>query len=127
MHNQIVIQPQTFGSTLLIGNVDGGNNKQSILLVALNRQKVKNAFNDEQYLDLISVLTKVETDETLHAIVLTGMGNYFSSGADLSSTNFGEDDSNEDDDVGGIKFGNGMNNLFGSGNGGGEKVECAQQ
>jgi peroxisomal 3,2-trans-enoyl-CoA isomerase len=98
MHNQIVIQPQTFGSTLLIGNVDGGNNKQSILLVALNRQKVKNAFNDEQYLDLISVLTKVETDETLHAIVLTGMGNYFSSGADLSSTNFGEDDSNEDEE-----------------------------
>jgi enoyl-CoA hydratase/carnithine racemase len=100
------VKPQKYGSTLLIARLgtsaskDQSKSKSSILLVALNRLKVKNAFNDEQYLDLVSLLKEVDKDDTIHALVLTGMGNYFSSGADLSSTNFGDDDDDDDDDNG---------------------------
>ncbi len=87
-------QPQKYGTTLLIAR---RGKKQSILLVALNRQKVKNAFNDQQYLDLISIMSEIEKDESIHAMVLTGMGTYFSSGADLSQTNFGDEDEDEDE------------------------------
>lgn len=83
-----------YGSTLLIAR---RGQKQSILLVALHRLNVKNAFNDEQYLDLISILNEVECDTSIHAIVLSGMGNYFSSGADLSQTNFGDDGDCDDE------------------------------
>ena len=58
--------------------------QNSILLVALHRPKVKNAFNDDLYLDLIALLQQVAVDDTLSAIVLTGTGPYFSSGADLN-------------------------------------------
>ncbi len=49
---------------------------------------MKNAFNDEQYSDLIYLLEEVTCDESIHAIVLTGAGNYFSSGADLTDMDF---------------------------------------
>jgi enoyl-CoA hydratase/carnithine racemase len=56
-----------------------------ILIVALDRKQVKNAFNDDVYLDLVDVLHQVEHDDSLVAIVLTGAGSYFSSGADLKA------------------------------------------
>ena len=58
---------------------------EQILLVALDRTNVKNAFNDDMYLDLVDVLHQVEQDDSLVAIVLTGRGSYFSSGADLKA------------------------------------------
>ena len=70
---------------------------RSILLVALNRPRVKNAFNDEQYLDLISVLQHASIDDSIAAVVLTGEGSYFTSGADLKETNLLPEDDDEDE------------------------------
>jgi peroxisomal 3,2-trans-enoyl-CoA isomerase len=66
--------------------------KSSILLVAISRPRVKNAFSDDLYLDLVSVLNSVSLDDSLSAIVLTGDGSYFSSGADLKGNFMPEDD-----------------------------------
>jgi Delta3-Delta2-enoyl-CoA isomerase len=72
----------SFGPTLRVKRL---GSQKSIILCALNRPQVKNAFNDEQYRDLTMLLVAVERDESIHAIVLTGTGSYFSSGADLAS------------------------------------------
>lgn len=61
----------------------GTNKANSILLVALNRPRVKNAFNDAVYEDLVEILTTSAKDDTVAGIVLTGTGPSFSSGADL--------------------------------------------
>jgi Delta3-Delta2-enoyl-CoA isomerase len=63
----------------------------SLLIVALNRPNVKNAFNDDVYLDLIDCMQLVIQDNLYSGMILTGTGDYFSSGADLSS-NFLSDD-----------------------------------
>lgn len=60
----------------------------SIVVVALNRPRVKNAFSDDLFLDLIEIMHTVAADDSCDAIVLTGTGSYFSSGADLEGTNF---------------------------------------
>lgn len=59
--------------------------QNSILLVALCRPRVKNAINDDVYLDLIDVLQETSTDASISCLVLTGTGSYFSSGADLKN------------------------------------------
>lgn len=82
--------PVTYGETLLIAR------RGKALLVALHRKRTKNAFNDAQYLDLVSILEAVSDNESIHAIVLTGMGDYFSSGADLSEWNFTNDEDEEE-------------------------------
>lgn len=64
----------------------------SILLTALSRPKVKNAFSDNMYSDLTSMLKLAATDDTISAIVLTGTGPYFSSGADLKNMQLLPDD-----------------------------------
>lgn len=64
----------------------------SILLVALSRPRVKNAFSDDLYLDLVDVLQRVAADDSLSALVLTGDGEYFSSGADLKGNFMPEED-----------------------------------
>jgi enoyl-CoA hydratase/carnithine racemase len=69
----------------------------SILIVALSRPRVKNAFSDDLYLDLIDVLQDTAADDTLSAIVLTGCGNYFSSGADLKQGTFLPEDGSRRD------------------------------
>lgn len=58
----------------------GGN----IILTALCRPQVKNAFNETLYTDLIHLLHLSTDDPTVDAIVLTGTGSYFSSGADIN-------------------------------------------
>jgi Delta3-Delta2-enoyl-CoA isomerase len=63
----------------------------SVLIVALDRPKVKNAFNDHLYLDLMACMDLVVANDAFSGIVLTGTGDFFSSGADLSS-NFLADD-----------------------------------
>jgi peroxisomal 3,2-trans-enoyl-CoA isomerase len=55
-----------------------------VLIVAISCPKVRNAFNDDVYLDLIAILRQSAQDEDVTALVLTGMGSFFSSGADLS-------------------------------------------
>ena len=83
-------QPQKYRSTLIIQHQGC---QQNILLIALNRPQTKNAFNNTLYKDLIHLLNDVEKDDSIDVIVLTGMGDYFSSGADLSDF-----DDNDDDD-----------------------------
>ena len=83
--------PVKYGESLCIAR------RGKVLLVALHRKRTKNAFNDAQYLDLVSVIKIVSKDESIHAIVLTGMGDYFSSGADLSEWNFTNDEDEEGD------------------------------
>lgn len=71
-----------FGTKLSIQRHGG---RSSILLVALNNPRTKNAFDDDQYEDLIGLLDISTNDETVDAIVLTGVGDYFTSGADINS------------------------------------------
>jgi Enoyl-CoA hydratase/carnithine racemase len=71
-----------FGNNLLVQRL---GIRSSVLLVALDNPRTKNAFDDDQYEDLIQLLDIVANDETIDAIVLTGVGDYFTSGADINS------------------------------------------
>ncbi|GAX25036.1 peroxisomal 3,2-trans-enoyl-CoA isomerase [Fistulifera solaris] len=62
--------------------------ERSILMVALHRPRSMNAFNDDMYEDLIDLMNATIDDDSIAAIVLTGTGEYFSSGADLKNGNF---------------------------------------
>ncbi len=66
---------------------DGG-----LITFTLNRPAKKNAINAEIWSDFDSVLTELEQDPSARALVLTGAGGNFSSGADLSGgmSNAGE-------------------------------------
>jgi enoyl-CoA hydratase/carnithine racemase len=76
------------GTNLLISR---RGDKGNIILAALHRPHVKNAFDDGLYTDLIHLLRISAEDDGIDAIVLTGTGTFFSSGADLS--NFAENSS----------------------------------
>ena len=56
----------------------------SILIASINRPKVRNALNDDVYEDLIGVLEEAKVDPSIAAVVWTGSGPYFSSGADVN-------------------------------------------
>jgi enoyl-CoA hydratase/carnithine racemase len=60
----------------------------TILLAALHRPLTMNAFNDDLYEDLIDLMTETAADDRIAALVLTGAGKYFSSGADLKNGMF---------------------------------------
>lgn len=55
-----------------------------LLTVTFDRPDSKNALTSDNWADLDVVLTELETDPELRALVLTGAGGNFSSGADLS-------------------------------------------
>ena len=57
----------------------------SLTVVAIDRPLVRNAINDDVYLDLIDVLQQTSQDLQSAGIILTGTGIYFTSGADLKS------------------------------------------
>jgi enoyl-CoA hydratase/carnithine racemase len=78
--------PQPFGSGNLYTCRRGA--KRSIVLASLYRPKTKNAFNDDLYEDLIQLLQSTAADPSVSAVVLTGVGSFFSSGADLRDGNF---------------------------------------
>lgn len=59
--------------------VEGG-----LLTFTLNRPEKKNAINGDIWTDLGAVLDVLERDPEIRALVLTGAGGNFSSGADLS-------------------------------------------
>jgi enoyl-CoA hydratase/carnithine racemase len=60
----------------------------TILLAALHRPRTMNAFNDDLYEDLIELMKETAADDRIAALVLTGTGKYFSSGADLKNGMF---------------------------------------
>jgi peroxisomal 3,2-trans-enoyl-CoA isomerase len=78
--------PAPFGSGSL--RLSRRGKARSILLVAFSKVEVRNAFNDAVYEDLIGVLGLAAQDHSLSAVVLTGSGDFFSSGADLKGGNF---------------------------------------
>jgi peroxisomal 3,2-trans-enoyl-CoA isomerase len=57
-------------------------------LASLWRPETRNAFSDDLYEDLIALLESTATDSSVSAVVLTGVGSFFSSGADLRNGSF---------------------------------------
>lgn len=57
-----------------------------IYVVELCRPASRNAFNDALYEQLTLAIDEFESDPKLHALVLTGHGDYFTSGADVKET-----------------------------------------
>ncbi len=64
--------------TILFTAADG------VATLTLNRPDKLNALNDQLHLDIADALGKVETDPAIRALVITGAGRGFCSGADLS-------------------------------------------
>lgn len=58
-----------------------------LVTVTFNRPEKRNALTAQNWLDLDTVLTELETDPGARALVLTGAAGDFSSGADLSDEN----------------------------------------
>lgn len=57
------------------------------MLYSYTTYLIKNAFNDELYKNLTALLQQSSEDRSVSAIVITGTGEYFTSGADLRETN----------------------------------------
>jgi len=58
--------------------------RDKVARVALNRPEVRNAFNDAMIADLTHALQEIARDGSVRAVVLTGNGSSFCSGADLN-------------------------------------------
>ena len=59
-------------------------NESQVAWITLNRPDARNAINDEMRDELIGVLTDTRTNPEIRAVVLTGAGRGFCTGADLS-------------------------------------------
>ena len=60
--------------------------KDGILLLTLNRPEKKNAFNAEQWKALAAELDAARENDDVTVAVITGAGNDFSAGQDLTDT-----------------------------------------
>src|SRR5678816_3383715 len=57
----------------------------NVVVITLNRPRVLNALNRALKRELSDALTKIKTDETIRAVVITGTGEQaFSAGQDLT-------------------------------------------
>jgi methylglutaconyl-CoA hydratase len=63
----------------LLVEIDNG-----VATLILNRPEVHNAFDDVLIIKIIAALNKVEADDSVRVVVLTGKGKHFSAGADLN-------------------------------------------
>src|SRR5271165_3355439 len=61
-----------------------------VATVELNRPKNLNAWNRQFGLDLLAALREAEEEDAVRAVVITGAGRAFSSGADLKDVSGGE-------------------------------------
>jgi 2-(1,2-epoxy-1,2-dihydrophenyl)acetyl-CoA isomerase len=59
--------------------------ENGVALVTLNRPEVYNALNDEITFELQDALKKINADNTIRVVILTGSGKAFCSGQDLKS------------------------------------------
>jgi len=55
-----------------------------IITLWLNRPEVHNAFNDTMLAELVEILEKIDSDNDIRVVVITGEGKSFSAGADLN-------------------------------------------
>tara|TARA_Y100001972_G_C7622423_1_gene312161 strand:- start:386 stop:1168 length:783 start_codon:yes stop_codon:yes gene_type:complete len=58
--------------------------KEGVATIWLNREQVRNAFNEEMIADLQKALEKLDQDPTLRLLILRGKGPVFCAGADLN-------------------------------------------
>lgn len=59
--------------------------REGVAIVTIDRPQSRNALGNEMAVDLIRVLDDLERDQGVHAIVLTGAGPVFCSGAELGA------------------------------------------
>jgi enoyl-CoA hydratase/carnithine racemase len=57
----------------------------SLAIVYLNRPRKLNAFNQQMLHELLDVLERVDSQDSIKALIITGSGKAFCAGADLSS------------------------------------------
>jgi len=62
--------------------------EREVRLILINRPEKKNAIDLEMYVNLGNAIRHADHDHKIKAIVISGMGNVFSSGNDLN--NFGQ-------------------------------------
>jgi enoyl-CoA hydratase len=60
--------------------------KEKIAVITLNRPKVLNAMNRQMWLEIMDVLENVKEDADVKALIFTGHGRAFSTGADLKDS-----------------------------------------
>ncbi len=60
--------------------------KDQFAIITLNRPKVLNAMNKQLWLELEAAFTKAGEDPAIKAVILTGVGRAFSTGADLKDS-----------------------------------------
>ncbi|CAB9507104.1 CoA delta isomerase 2, mitochondrial [Seminavis robusta] len=80
--------PHGRGTVSICRRGGSNNNTGSILVVAINRPKARNALSDDTYEDLLEVLERAKNDPSIAAVVWTGAGSYFCSGADVKNKKF---------------------------------------
>ncbi len=56
----------------------------AIARVTLNRPAIRNAFNDEMLADLLEIFGEIQSDGELRIVILSGAGQAFCAGADLT-------------------------------------------
>ncbi len=66
--------------------------REGFALITLNRPVVLNAINWSIQRRLFAALQRAETDEEVHAIIVTGAGRAFSAGGDIQATPPGDDE-----------------------------------
>ncbi|XP_050675262.1 enoyl-CoA delta isomerase 2 [Leptidea sinapis] len=59
--------------------------KDNIKIIRFNKPKKKNALDCDMYFQISSILHKAATDEDIIMVVLSGIGDFYSSGNDFSS------------------------------------------
>lgn len=86
--NSVKFVNPRFQSTDYSANCDGlqVEPKNQVLWIKFDRPEKYNAITKEMYNHITDALTKVNKDSSIKAVVLTGNGDYYSSGNDL--TNF---------------------------------------
>ena len=57
----------------------------AVAILTINRPEALNALNSQVLSDLDEAITKVEADDGVHAVILTGAGRSFVAGADIGS------------------------------------------
>ena len=55
----------------------------AVAILTINRPEALNALNSQVLSDLDEAITKVEADDSVHAVILTGAGRSFVAGADI--------------------------------------------
>ncbi len=59
--------------------------EDQIATITLNRPERLNAFNEEMLVELLEVFDKIDADDDVRAVIMTGSGRGFCAGADLAA------------------------------------------